>query len=166
MLRVLALLACSAAVAGCGSEPQESPAKAPAGPTGELLGGGKPAFEKRLRELRGKPVVVNKWASWCGPCRAEFPFFASQADKQAGKVAFLGVNAQDVDADARQFLREEPIPYPSYIDPDQEIAGVFNARVAFPATAFYDAKGKLVYLKQGGYASESKLAEDIGRYAG
>ena len=80
-------------------------------------------------------------------------------------MAFLGVDAQDVESDAREFLREEPIPYPSYSDPDQEIAGLFNGKVSFPATAFYDAKGKLVYLKQGGYASESKLSEDIGRYA-
>lgn len=164
MVRVLAVLACVALVAGCGSDSGKATPKAPASSV-QLLGGGKAAFQAKLRELRGKPVVVNKWASWCSPCRAEFPFFAAQAKKQAGRVGFLGVDAQDVEGDARDFLREEPIPYPSYSDPDQDIAGLFNGKVAFPATAFYDAKGKLVYLKQGGYASQSKLSQDIGRYA-
>jgi thiol-disulfide isomerase/thioredoxin len=132
---------------------------------GRLLDGGRSAFERRLRDLRGHPVVINKWASWCPPCRAEFPFFASQAKRRGEKVAFLGVDAQDVEADARRFLSEQPVPYPSYSDPDQEVAGVFRGRAAFPTTAFYDSRGELAYLKQGGYASERKLAEDIERYA-
>jgi len=164
MARVLVVLACVAVAVGCGSNGEKTAAKVPAADV-QLLGGGKAAFQQKLRELKGKPVVVNKWASWCPPCRAEFPFFSNEAKKQAGKVAFLGVDAQDVESDARDFLREEPIPYPSYSDPDQEIAGLFNGKVSFPATAFYDAKGKLVYLKQGGYASASKLSQDIGRYA-
>ncbi len=164
MVRVLAVLACAAAVAGCGADSGDSKAQAPAASV-QLRSGGKPAFERELRGLKGTPVVVNKWASWCTPCRAEFPFLASQAKQRKGRVAFLGVDAQDVESDARDFLREEPIPYPSYSDPEQEIAGLFNGKVAFPATAFYDRNGKLVYLKQGGYASESKLSEDIGRYA-
>jgi cytochrome c biogenesis protein CcmG, thiol:disulfide interchange protein DsbE len=133
---------------------------------GELLDGGAEAFEDRLAQLEGHPVVVNKWASWCAPCRAEFPFFQSQAEKHAGEVAFLGVDSSDNDADALSFLEEFPVPYPSYTDPELEVADVFNGVAAFPTTAFYDEKGELVYLKQGGYASEELLAEDIERYAG
>ena len=133
---------------------------------GELLDGGAEAFEDRLAELEGHPVVVNKWASWCGPCRAEFPFFQEQAEKRAGEVAFLGVDSSDNDADAISFLDEFPVPYPSYKDPDLEVADVFNGVAAFPTTAFYDERGELVYVKQGGYASEELLAEDIERYAG
>jgi thiol-disulfide isomerase/thioredoxin len=133
---------------------------------GELLDGGAAAFEARLRELEGHPVVVNKWASWCGPCRAEFPFFESQAEKRAGEVAFLGVDSSDNDADAASFLEEFPVPYPSYKDPDLEVADVFNGVAAFPTTAFYDENGELVYVKQGGYSSEELLSEDIERYAG
>ena len=182
MRSVLAVLACGAAVVGCGSDSPERPAKLPQriatlppdapselkrlrAEASTLLGGGRRAFERRLRELRGHPVVVNKWASWCPPCRAEFPYFANQAGRTGGRVAFLGVNSQDVDGDARRFLLEDHVPYPSYRDPDQQIAGVFNAKAAFPATAFYDAKGRLAYLKQGGYASERKLSDDIDRYA-
>ncbi len=132
----------------------------------QLLDGGAEAFERRLAELEGHPVVVNKWASWCGPCRAEFPFFQAQAEERAGEVAFIGVNSGDNDADAASFLEEYPVPYPSYKDPELEVADVFNGVAAFPTTAFYDERGELVYVKQGGYASEELLAEDIERYAG
>ena len=49
-------------------------------------------------------MVVNKWASWCGPCRAEFPFFQSQSVKRGKRIAFLGVDGNDNDADAAEFL--------------------------------------------------------------
>jgi len=131
----------------------------------ELLGGGVDAFAARLAELKGFPVVVNKWASWCGPCRAEFPFFQKQALKRGRKVAFLGVNSNDEDAAAERFLDEFPVSFPSYKDPKLAIAEEIEAVAAFPATAFYDAKGKLAFVHQGGYANERALSEDIDRYA-
>jgi cytochrome c biogenesis protein CcmG/thiol:disulfide interchange protein DsbE len=131
----------------------------------ELLPGGTAAFEDRLEELRGFPAVVNKWASWCGPCRAEFPFFQSQAAKRAKRIAFVGVNSNDGEDSARDFLAEFPVPYPSYLDPKLEIAAVIDAAVEFPATAFYDSDGELAYVRRGGYASEGELASDIERYA-
>lgn len=168
-----------AALAACGSDDQPpsatvQPSKRAGAPApiamlhsqaNQLLDGGADAFEKRLERLRGYPVVVNKWASWCGPCRFEFPFFQRQATKRAKKVGFVGVDSNDNDGDARDFLADYPVPFPSYKDPNLEIAAVFNAVQAFPSTAFYDSKGKLAYVHQGGYSSEAKLAADIGRYA-
>ena len=130
-----------------------------------LLEGGAAAFEARLAELRGYPVVVNKWASWCGPCRLEFPYLRKQAEKRKGEVAFIGVNSNDSRSDAEKFLKEEPVPYRHFDDPQLEIAASFNGVQAFPTTAFYDARGKLAFVHQGGYASEDDLAEDIERYA-
>lgn len=131
----------------------------------ELLDGGTEAFDGRLAELRGTPVVVNKWASWCGPCRLEFPFFQSQADERGAEVAFLGVLSDDSEDAGATFLEELPLPYPSYVDPDQEIAAEIEAPQNFPATSFYDSSGELVYTRQGGYADEQELAGDIERYA-
>ena len=91
--------------------------------------------------------------------------FQRQALKRGKEVAFIGVNSTDNDAAAERFLERYPVTYPSYKDPDQEIAGVFDGVAAFPSTAFYDAEGKLQYLKQGGYSRESKLSVDIERYA-
>ena len=76
----------------------------------QLLDGGGDAFGQRIDALHGYPVVVNKWASWCGPCRLEFPWFQSLASKRGGEIAFLGVNANDSSGTASQFLGELPLP--------------------------------------------------------
>jgi cytochrome c biogenesis protein CcmG/thiol:disulfide interchange protein DsbE len=130
----------------------------------DLLPGGQAAFEKRLAQLRGYPVVVNVWASWCGPCREEFPVLQKLSARYGKKVAFFGLNSEDSDDAAATFLREEPLPYPSYTDPDKDVFTSLGA-VGFPDTAFYDKKGKLVYLKQGPYRDSSELEADVRRYA-
>lgn len=132
---------------------------------GELLGGGPRAFRERLAELRGRPVVVNKWASWCGPCRTELPYFRRQTLERGRRIAFLGANTNDTTDAARRFLAEVPVPFPSYEDQDGEIARVFKGAIAFPTTAFYDRRGRLATVKQGAYASEQELVGDIERYA-
>lgn len=135
------------------------------GPPGRLVEGGAPAFASQIAALKRYPVVVNKWASWCGPCRFEFPFFQRQVTKQGKQVAFVGVDGEDSRSAARAFLAKYPVPYPSFSDPHSAVARVFHGDRAFPTTAYYDRKGGLVYVKQGGYASESALARDIARYA-
>jgi len=130
----------------------------------QLLGGGRSAFRKRLAELKGYPVVVNKWASWCGPCRTEFPIFQSQAVVQGKQVAFLGLNAGDSRDPARRFLRGAPLPFPSYLDPDEDIAKTIKAPANYPITVFFDRRGKLAYVHQGGYRRESDLVDDMTRY--
>jgi cytochrome c biogenesis protein CcmG, thiol:disulfide interchange protein DsbE len=172
-LSVFVLTACGSSGSGSGDAPDYDSALSGSPPklaalhdqSGELLSGGQPAFEKRIRELRGYPIVVNKWASWCGPCRSEFPYIQSQSAKHGTKVAFLGVDANDGEDSAKTFLSELPVPYPSYVDPDQEIAKSIEADVAFPSTAFYDKTGKRVFVRAGTYASEADLAADIKRYA-
>jgi cytochrome c biogenesis protein CcmG, thiol:disulfide interchange protein DsbE len=132
----------------------------------ELLEGGTEAFKRRIDELRGFPIVVNKWASWCGPCRLEFPWFQSLAKERGGEIAFLGVDSNDSESTARQFLGELPLPYPSYSDPGMEIAGELGGPPqAFPATAFYDRTGELVFTRPGVYSSEQELIGDVERYA-
>jgi cytochrome c biogenesis protein CcmG/thiol:disulfide interchange protein DsbE len=130
----------------------------------QLLPGGPKAFRERLAALKGYPVVVNKWASWCNPCRTEFPIFQRQATVQGKKVAFLGVNAGDSTDPAKRFLRGDPVPYPSYLDPDEDIAKAIRAPANYPITVFFDKRGKLAYVHQGGYRSEADLVDDMKRY--
>lgn len=130
----------------------------------ELLGGGQAAFEARLAKLRGYPVVVNVWASWCVPCRQEFPVLQKLSARYGRKVAFLGLNSEDSNDAAATFLREEPVPYPSYTDPSKSVAQSIGV-VGFPDTAFYGRNGKLLYLKQGPYTNDADLEADVRRYA-
>ncbi|HVY78023.1 MAG TPA: TlpA disulfide reductase family protein [Solirubrobacterales bacterium] len=131
----------------------------------QLLPGGAEAFEKRIATLKGFPVVVNVWASWCGPCRYEFPTLQKLSARYGKRVAFLGVNSQDSDGLAEEFLAEAPVPYPSYTDGDQSITEALGAGRGLPDTAFYDRRGKLCFLKQGPYVEHSELASDVRRFA-
>ena len=186
MAYAIGVLLVTLAAAGCGGSGNGNPdsrltldqAKAPisgAPPqlaalrsqANQLLDGGTDAFDARLGELRGTPVVVNKWASWCGPCRFEFPWFQSLAEKRGGQIAFLGVNSNDSSGSAETFLSELPLPYPSYRDPDLKIAqDLGGPPQAFPTTTYYDRSGKLVFTHPGVYGSESDLVADVNRYAG
>ena len=132
----------------------------------ELLGGGVPAFEQRLAALKGTPVVINKWASWCGPCRAEFPVFQQVATERGKEVAFLGLNSGDSTRPARDFLARYPIPFPSYVDPDEKIARKLKAPANYPITVFIDARGKTAFIHQGPYESGPDLEADVDRYLG
>jgi cytochrome c biogenesis protein CcmG/thiol:disulfide interchange protein DsbE len=182
LLALSALLIAALAVAGCGSsgggnssgthpdyaqalKGAPAPLAALYKQGNELLPGGTEAFEGRIGQLRGYPVVANVWASWCGPCQFEFPVLQKLSARYGKQVAFVGVNSEDSEAAAKTFLREEPVPYPSYTDSDRAIARSLGADVGLPDTAFFDKQGKLVYLRQGPYAHDSELEEDVRHYA-
>ena len=108
--------------------------------------------------------MVNVWASWCGPCRAEFPSLQKLSARYGKRVAFLGLNSQDSDDAAATFLAEAPLSYPSYTDSDGNLADSLGAR-GLPDTAYYDRDGNLVFTKIGGYSDEAALEADLRRYA-
>lgn len=182
MRTVLIVMAAALLLAGCGSSGPKSAAvpraqveKALAGSppklaklhsrANQLVGTSKSDFQASMAALRGYPVVVNKWASWCGPCREEFPIFQKVSVQLGKKVAFLGVDTQDNDGAARTFLKQYPVSYPTYRDPDLKIATSLQAGVAWPTTIFFDKRGKLVYAHPGPYHDAADLIRDIRRYA-
>ncbi|HWH92320.1 MAG TPA: TlpA disulfide reductase family protein [Baekduia sp.] len=122
-------------------------------------------YDRRLAALKGHPIVVNKWASWCPPCRGEFPVLQATSTRFGKQVAFIGLDASDNDGDASAFLRHFPVPYPSLVDRSSRIAQALGIGRTFPTTIYYDARGKVQYIHQGPYTSDAAFATDIRRYA-
>ena len=133
----------------------------------QLLGGGTSAFAARLDQLKGHPLVINKWASWCGPCQAEFSIFQDVATRRGKDVGFLGLNVSDTNSHARGFLAKRPLPFPSYTDPDEKLTAELKApqKVA-PVTVFVARDGRIATVHSGAYTSSKQLNADIDRYLG
>lgn len=180
VLTLLAMGLAGLVLAGCGDsgeEPSPAPdyasklAGAPAplasiyDQGNELLAGGLDAFDQRIVSVKGFPAVVNVWASWCAPCRAEFPVFQQTSADMGKQVAFLGVNSDDNEDAAKTFLSTHKVPYPSYSDPDKDIAGDLDATHGFPATAFFNADGELTYTHSGPFQDQAELEAAIREYA-
>jgi cytochrome c biogenesis protein CcmG, thiol:disulfide interchange protein DsbE len=131
----------------------------------QLLSGGTRAFEARLKRLRGYPVVINKWASWCGPCQTEFPAYQRASVAFGRQVAFIGFDGKDQNPAAAAFLSRFPVSYPSYTDPDEKIARAIQAATYYPQTVYIDRQGKEVFDHAGPYETAASLEKDIRRYA-
>jgi thiol-disulfide isomerase/thioredoxin len=120
------------------------------------LGGG-PAVD--LAGLRG-PLVVNLWAQWCGPCRAELPRYEQFARKYAGTVRVLGIDYQDTQPLwALQLAARSGVTYPLLADPD----GRLSAR-GLPKILMVDARGKVVYDEYGEITSVAQLERLVARH--
>ena len=116
-------------------------------------------FEEMLVGLRGKPVAVNIWASWCGPCRAEMPLLQRAAETYGGKVTIIGVDSRDSPREAREFLKDVGVDYPNVFDATGDIRKALGLR-GFPTTYFFDDSGRLVATVVGGI-SEARLAAQL-----
>jgi cytochrome c biogenesis protein CcmG/thiol:disulfide interchange protein DsbE len=111
------------------------------------------AFQQLLCQLRGKPVVVNIWASWCGPCIFEAPELAAAARTYQGVAQFVGVDIQDKSAPARTFIDKFKWTYPSVADPSGKIKESFGL-LGVPDTMFFDANGVRTFTFSGPVTQE------------
>lgn len=113
-------------------------------------------FEGIMVGLRGRPVVVNIWASWCAPCRTEMPLLQTAAEAYADRVVILGVASNDDPGEAQRFLDELGVTYPNVFDTSGEIR-VGLGLTAYPTTYVFDAQGEIRARVNGGI-SEQRLA--------
>lgn len=116
-------------------------------------------FAGILVGLRGRPVVVNLWASWCGPCRVEAPLLQEAAEEYGDRVTFLGVASRDEPDGAARFLERYGISYPNVFDDSGEVRRALGLR-GFPTTYIFDAEGIGRTTVIGGI-SEQQLAAQL-----
>ncbi len=149
---LLALLACVSLSGATGA--------APAAPDFKLAN--RAGGEITLAELRGQVVMINFWASWCGPCRQEFPALDEMYRKYKPMgFTMVGINVESEKADAERFLGMRPVTFPILFDPQNAVSGSYGVK-AMPTTVIVDRQGRLRWqhmaYKPG---DESKYIEQI-----
>ncbi len=102
-----------------------------------------------LKDLRGKVVMLNFWASWCGPCRQEMPLL-DQMYKRYSSLGFtlLGVNVESDTKDAEKWLKDMPVSFPVLFDKENKVSKLYSVE-AMPSTVFIDRQGNVRYLHKG-----------------
>jgi len=112
----------------------------------------------KLSDYFGKPIILNFWASWCGPCKMEMPDFNEKARDLAGEVHFLMINMTDGDREtvetASAFIEEQGYTFPVFYDTTFEAAYTYGA-YSLPTTYFIDADGYAVTMASGAISADT-----------
>lgn len=157
---VLLVVAILVAARAGGSQDVLRPAGEPrTAPTFSLPDVTNPSERIELTGYRGRPVVLNFWASWCVPCRKEMAAFEAVHRAEGERVAFLGVNHQDGRSLARDLLHETGVTYPSGHDPEGKVASAYRL-AGMPSTVFISSSGRLL-ASRSGEMSRAQLEEAI-----
>jgi peroxiredoxin len=181
---VLVMLVAGLSLAGCASTPDSAPAPSPE-PEPELPAEPSPApapepdegfnvgdraidFQLErldgetvaLRDLRGGPVVLNFWATWCGPCRFEMPFLQGVFEDRAGAdgLVIMAVNVGEGPSQVAAFMEENDLSFPVLLDKDTVVAQNYNI-IGIPTTLFIDKNGIIGGVQVGAFMSEEELYE-------
>lgn len=162
---MILLAVCSVVAAPCvrapvtdGSQPAipaDNAAEAPLLPrTADALPTMNPqTFDRLLRQLRGTPVLVNVWGSWCPPCREEMPRIVAAHGEFGERVQFLGIDILDSRSEARSFIEEFGMTFPSVFDPPDAIKDSLG-QIGQPVTMFFRSDGTFSFSWSGPIAPD------------
>lgn len=123
------------------------------------------ALAARVRDLRGRPIVITVWTSWCRPCQRDLALVRRVARQNHEQVAFLGVDVDDTRRAAAASLRHQPLPFSNY-QSSLDLRPIIPVTLAgVPETIFIAPAGGVIFIRAGAYPSRAALAADISKYA-
>ncbi|MCL4721003.1 MAG: TlpA family protein disulfide reductase [Gammaproteobacteria bacterium] len=133
------------------------------GPAAGFLLQSRAGGEVSLESLRGQVVLINFWATWCGPCRKEMPLL-EQIAKKYGPLGFtlLGINVEEDTRMMDAFLRDVPVTFPVLLDPANAVSKLYRVE-AMPSTVIVDRKGQVRYIHQGYQPGDEGRYQDMIR---
>ncbi|MCL4791159.1 MAG: TlpA family protein disulfide reductase [Gammaproteobacteria bacterium] len=116
-----------------------------------------------LSALRGQVVLINFWATWCGPCRKEMPLL-EQIQKKYAPLGFvmLGINVEEDTTHMEAFLGDVPVTFPVLLDPANRVSKLYDV-AAMPSTVIVDRKGNIRYIHQGYQPGDESRYQDVIR---
>ena len=164
-LKLFALLLIALLLVGCGGEPPVPQAPAPDRETTAANTTTVPDFTVydensqpvKLSDFFGKPIVLNFWASWCGPCKSEMPAFQSVYEEYGDQVQFVMVNVGEPMTDGAAFIASAGYTFPVYYDVNNDASYAYQVS-SIPASFFIDGEGKLVTYQIGTMQESALLA--------
>ncbi|MDD5083048.1 MAG: TlpA disulfide reductase family protein [Dehalococcoidales bacterium] len=164
LLGLALLMVAGLVMTGCATTPTE-----PNAVEGTAVGNFPPDFQLKsltgetitLSELRGQPVLINFWATWCGPCRYEMPFLQQIfADKANERLVILAVNIGETLETADQFVKDNNLSFTVLLDTNRDLVPKYGLRY-IPTTFLIGRDGTIQYVKSGAYTSKSELENSL-----
>lgn len=159
-----------------GKSSRPAPTSPPSAPAleGVSIGNRMPPYQSRMLDgspfdvatLRGDVVLLNVWATWCGPCRAEIPVLKALHEQHRSRkfrVVGISVDEKDFEEDVKKYVEKEKVQFPIVLDPEGRIANLFRASV-LPTSVLLDREGKIIWIHTGLIEpGNPSLAEALGK---
>ncbi len=160
---LVSVLGSGLVMAGCSSGPEMA--------QGPQVGKLAPDFQLQsldgqavsLGDFRGKPVLLNFWATWCGPCRFEMPFIQKIFEKKEWSdigLVILAIDIGEGPSSVREFMEHFGLSFPALLDTNQDVALKYNIR-AIPTTFFIDKDGIIQDIKVGAFSSKTEIEKRL-----
>jgi len=155
------MLSLGVLLAGCGGQNPLLGKPAP-----DFQFGGQDEQPVSLSDLKGSPVLLNFWATWCGPCRGEMPYLQQIYEKwQTMGLVLLAINIGESSSDVEEFMQSQGLSLPVLLDGDGAIAAQYGIEY-IPATFFIDTEGIVQEVREGAFQSTAEIEESLLKLTG